>query len=61
MKNTILKTMQRFVKDDSGASMVEYGVALLVIVTIGTAAMVTLGGAVAANLTTACAVFNVVC
>jgi Flp pilus assembly pilin Flp len=48
----------RFRKSESGASMVEYGMALLVIAAIGAAAMTTLGGAVAANVGTACDAFQ---
>ena len=57
----LLNILRRFRKDESGASMVEYGVALLVIVAIGVGAMTILGDAVAANVTDACAALNVVC
>ena len=41
----LLNILARFRKSESGASMVEYGVALLVVTAIGVAAMATLGGA----------------
>ena len=48
-----LKTVKRFIKDECGASMVEYGVALLVVTAIGVTAMSTLGGGVRTNIDTA--------
>jgi pilus assembly protein Flp/PilA len=39
----ILKKLRLFKSDESGASMVEYGVALLVVTAIGVGAMSTLG------------------
>jgi Flp pilus assembly pilin Flp len=36
---TLLKT---FLRNDSGAALVEYGVALLVVILVGTAALVTM-------------------
>jgi pilus assembly protein Flp/PilA len=36
---TILK---KFVRDESGAALVEYGVALLVVIIVGTGALITL-------------------
>jgi Flp pilus assembly pilin Flp len=36
---TLLKT---FLRNDSGAALVEYGIALLVVILVGTAALVTL-------------------
>ena len=56
-----LKTVKRFIKDECGASMVEYGVALLVVTAIGVTAMGILGGGVAANVTLACGAIGVVC
>lgn len=57
----LLNILARFRKSESGASMVEYGVALLVIAAIGVGAMTTLGGAVSANVTSACTALGVVC
>ena len=54
----LLKLLARFRKSESGASMVEYGVALLVVAAIGVAAMSTLGGYVDDNIETACTALN---
>ena len=49
----------RFLNDEDGASMVEYGVCLLVVAAIGVTAMSLLGGAVYANVQSACLAFNI--
>ena len=54
MSFKLLNIVKRFIKEDSGASMVEYGVALLVVAAIGVGAMSFLGGQVDANVQTAC-------
>lgn len=46
--------LKRFLSNESGASMVEYGVALLVVTAIGISAMSILGGEVAGNVGQAC-------
>lgn len=46
----LLKILARFRKSESGASMVEYGVALLVVTAIGVTAMTVLGGLVDAQV-----------
>ncbi|MCK0104209.1 Flp family type IVb pilin [Pseudohalocynthiibacter sp. F2068] len=61
MKIKFIETVKSFCKDESGASMVEYGVALLVVSAIGVTAMTTLGGGVSANVTTACTAIGVTC
>lgn len=53
-----LKFTKVFGADESGASMVEYGIALLVVAALGVGAMTILGGEVAANVTSACAAFG---
>lgn len=50
-----------FRADTSGASMVEYGVALLVVIAIGVTAMSVLGGGVYANVQSACVMFGLTC
>ena len=54
-------TIARFRKDESGASMVEYGVAELVVAAIGAGAMTALGGPASASITAACATLGVPC
>ena len=61
MSFKMIKTVKHFITDECGASMVEYGVALLVVSAIGVTAMGILGGGVAANVTTACGAIGVVC
>lgn len=38
------KMLNAFWKDESGAALVEYGVALLVVILVGTTALITLAG-----------------
>jgi len=57
----LLNILSRFRKDESGASMVEYGVALLVVAALGVGAMTTLGGFVQANVEDACETFGGTC
>ena len=45
------KLFQNFRKSESGATLVEYGVALLVAIIVGGGALVTLGGEVNENMT----------
>lgn len=44
MRDRFLNLLIRFRHDDEGVTLVEYGVALLLAVTVGTVALVTLGG-----------------
>lgn len=46
--------LKRFLNKEDGASMVEYGVALLVVTAIGITAMSTLGDEVAEKVGSAC-------
>ncbi|MDJ0859864.1 MAG: hypothetical protein QNI90_14720 [Dinoroseobacter sp.] len=50
----LLKRAKHFIKDDCGAAMVEYGVALLVVTAVGTALMSNLGAEVEQNVQDAC-------
>ena len=47
-----------FIKSESGATLVEYGVALLVAISVGGMALVALGNQVDANMMAACATLN---
>ncbi len=51
----------RFCQDEPGASMVEYGVALFVVIAVGPAAMTLLGGGVASHVSDACAAIGIAC
>ena len=55
------RVCSRFWKDESGASMVEYGVAVLVVAAIGVGTMTILGGTASTGVTAACATFGVAC
>ena len=43
MKEFLKKTFARFAKDEEGVTLVEYGIALTLAVTVGTLALGTLG------------------
>ena len=51
-------SLRRFLKDECGAAMVEYGVALLVVAAIGAGAMSVLGEEVSDNVESACDAFG---
>lgn len=53
-----IKIFKRFLKDECGASMVEYAVALLVVTAVGVGFMTTLGTETGANVTEACNVLG---
>jgi pilus assembly protein Flp/PilA len=48
--------LKNFLKDESGASMVEYGIALLVVAALGVGVMQQIGETTADNVNSACAV-----
>lgn len=50
----LLKRAKSFIKDDCGAAMVEYGVALLVVTAVGATLMTNLGNEVELNVQAAC-------
>ena len=50
----MFKFIKRFKKEESGAAMVEYAIALLVAAAIGTATFTTMGTQAATNATAAC-------
>lgn len=53
MRSALMKKLRAFRKDDDGVTLVEYGIALLVMVTIGAGAMTGLGSGVLRQVTTA--------
>jgi pilus assembly protein Flp/PilA len=48
----------RFRKDEKGVTLVEYGIALVLAITVGAGALVTLGGGVSEQMTDSCAAFG---
>ncbi|SFK80979.1 Flp pilus assembly protein, pilin Flp [Loktanella salsilacus] len=50
--------LKNFAKDESGAAMVEYAIALLVAAAIGVTTFSTMGTQAAANATKACTALN---
>jgi Flp pilus assembly pilin Flp len=50
----MFKFLKNFTKDECGAAMVEYAIALLVAAAIGVATFTTMGTQAAANATAAC-------
>lgn len=55
----MIKLLKKFAKDESGAAIVEYGLALMVVAAIGATAFDTLGGYVSDNVDAACAAMTV--
>ncbi len=53
MTNFIKTTFARFAKDEKGVTLVEYGIALVLAVSVGTAALSTLAGDVSDKMTDA--------
>jgi Flp pilus assembly pilin Flp len=58
MNKMFLIKLKTFLKEESGASMVEYAVALLVVTAIGVGTMTTLGTETGENVTSACQVLD---
>ncbi len=50
MKDMLLKTWIRFRHDDRGVTLVEYGIAIALAVTLGTAALSTLAGEISTGM-----------
>ncbi|MAQ83443.1 MAG: Flp family type IVb pilin [Maritimibacter sp.] len=57
----IVKKIKLFSKDESGAAIVEYGLALLVVASIGVGAFSALGTTTDANVDAACAAVGATC
>lgn len=57
----MIKLLKKFAKDESGAAIVEYGLALMVVAAIGATAFTTLGGQVNTNVSKACAAIGATC
>ena len=53
--------IKKFVKDDSGAAIVEYGLALLVVGALGVGAFQALGSQTATNVAGACTAIGTSC
>lgn len=58
MKSFMTKTFSRLKKDEKGVTLVEYAIALTLAVTVGTGALLTLGGSVDGQMTEADDVLN---
>lgn len=53
MFNFVLKTLARLRRDEEGATLVEYGIALGLAITLGAGALATLAGDVGASMSAA--------
>lgn len=53
MRTQISQLFRRFARDDRGVTLVEYGIALVLAITVGTGALVALGGEVDGQMTEA--------
>ena len=58
MRNTLKGLMARFSRDEKGATLVEYGIAITLAVIVGTAGLITLAGAVDGQMDSATAVMT---
>ncbi len=56
-----LRKLAHLVAEDSGAAMVEYGIALVVVATLGTGAVSFLADAASANMTSSCIALGTSC
>lgn len=50
MRTEISQLFRRFARDDRGVTLVEYGIALVLAIVVGTTALLALGGEVVANM-----------
>ncbi len=53
MRNALVTTFARLRKDEKGVTLVEYGIAILVAVVVGTAGLLIMGNQINANMTAA--------
>ena len=53
MSNSFQNNSQEFLSDDSGATLVEYGIAIVLAVLVGVAGLTGLAGEVSSNVTDA--------
>ncbi len=56
----LLDKENRFIQDETGASMVEYGIALIVVIAVGASAMTLVGESVASHINKTCKVLGLV-
>ena len=50
--------LTKFLKSETGATLVEYGVAMILAISVGGAALITLGEQTGTNMNTACTVLQ---
>lgn len=50
MRSTLSQLFSRFARDDRGVTLVEYGIALILAIAVGTTALANLGGEVSAQM-----------
>ena len=58
MRNKLFAVWARFISNNDGVTLVEYGVALSLVITVGTALLVALGGDVNDKIVAASAVLT---
>ena len=58
MRNTFFTGWARFIKNNEGVTLVEYGVALSLVISVGTALLVALGGDVNVKIVAASTVLT---
>lgn len=50
MRSVLLKNLRAFCKDDDGVTLVEYGIAIVLAVTVGTIGLIPLGNQINTSL-----------
>ena len=58
MRDALLKTFARLRRDEKGVTLVEYGIALVLAVTVGTVALLALADGVSGEMTEAAGVLT---
>ena len=58
MRISLMKKLRSFRSNDEGVTLVEYGVALLVAVTLGSATLLALAGDIGGQMDRACTAMN---
>ncbi|MBC7143315.1 MAG: hypothetical protein H5U18_14360 [Rhodobacteraceae bacterium] len=58
MRATLMKKLRSFRHNDEGVTLVEYGVALVLAVTVGTGVLIAMAGDINAQMDAACNAMN---
>lgn len=61
MAESLRKVTSHFCRDEKGVTLVEYGIALIMAISLGSAGLIGLGGNVETNIKAACDVLDPTC